>query len=88
MDALRLTLQGAVSMASLVAALFFLRFWIRTRDVFFLLFAAAFAVETASRFILGSVQVSDESEPYYYLPRLVGFSLILLAVVLKNAERR
>ncbi len=30
--------MGAVAMASLVAALFFLRFWRQTHDTFFLLF--------------------------------------------------
>jgi hypothetical protein len=31
--------------------------------------------------------VPDETEPLYYLPRLVAFSLIALAVVLKNRPR-
>ena len=49
MAALQSFLQGAAAMGSLVAALFFLRFWTRTRDRFFQLFAAAFLIEGLSR---------------------------------------
>jgi hypothetical protein len=77
-------LAGAVAMASFVAALFFLKYWRQTRDSFFLLFALAFGIDALSRFVLGIAQVSDESEPLYYIPRLLAFSLIILAIVLKN----
>jgi hypothetical protein len=81
-------LEGAVSMASLVAALFFLRFWTRTRDEFFLLFAIAFAIDAVTRFVFTAAQVSNQpSEPFYYLPRLVVFGLIIFAVVRKNRPR-
>ena len=72
------------AMASLLAALFFLRFWRQTLDTFFLLFAAAFGLDAASRFVLGLVHVSNETEPYFYIPRLVTFGLIIVAIVLKN----
>jgi uncharacterized membrane protein HdeD (DUF308 family) len=77
-------LSGAVAMASFVAALFFLKYWRQTRDSFFLLFALAFGIEALSRLVLAIARVSDESEPLYYIPRLVAFSLIILAIVLKN----
>lgn len=77
-------LSGAVAMASFVAALFFLKYWRQTRDSFFLLFSLAFAVEAVSRLVLGIARVSDESEPLYYIPRLLAFSLIIFAIVLKN----
>jgi hypothetical protein len=80
-------LAGAASMLSLVAALFFLRFWRRTRDSFFLLFAIAFAIDALTRFVLGWANVPDESQPYYYLPRLVMFGLIIVAVIQKNRPR-
>ena len=87
MDILRSMLAGAVSMASLIAALFFLRFWIRTRDGFFLLLAAAFAIYAGNQLMLGWVGAS-EFEPLYYLPRLATFSLIVLAVINKNRASR
>jgi hypothetical protein len=81
-------LAGAVAMASLVAALFFLRFWRQTRDSFFLLFAVAFALDAVTRFVLGLSRVSDEMEALFYLPRLVTFGLILIAIVQKNRPGR
>lgn len=80
-------LSGAAAMASLAVALFFLKFWQRTRDTFFLLFAAAFTIDAISRFALGISQVSDTSEPMYFLPRLVMFGLIVTAIIGKNAQR-
>jgi hypothetical protein len=88
MQALETFLLGATAMGSLVAALFFLRFWKRTRDSFFLFFSAAFLIEGLSRVSLAFEQASDETEPLYYLPRLVAFSLIALAVILKNRPGR
>jgi hypothetical protein len=84
MSTLGTLLTGAVSMGSLVVAVFFLRFWTRTRDTFFIFFAAAFLIEALSRFALAFHAASDEAEPLYYVPRLVAFSLIAIAVVLKN----
>lgn len=77
-------LTGAVAMASFVAALFFLRFWQRTRDSFFLFFAFAFGIDALSRFVLGIARVSDETEPLYYVPRLAAFALIVIAIIIKN----
>jgi uncharacterized membrane protein HdeD (DUF308 family) len=77
-------LLGAIAMASLVAALFFFRFWRQTRDAFFLLFAIAFGIDAAARFVLALQQVSQETEPLYYIPRLVMFGLIIAAIVQKN----
>ena len=81
-------LLGASAMGSLAAALFFLRFYRRSHDRFFLFFAAAFAIEGFSRLPLALEIPSSETEPLYYLPRLVAFSLIALAVILKNRPDR
>lgn len=86
MDALRSMLDGAVSVTSVLAALFFLQFWRRTGDRFFMLFSIAFAIYSISQFVLRLANVS-EFEPFYYLPRLLTFALIVLAVVNKNRER-
>jgi uncharacterized membrane protein HdeD (DUF308 family) len=81
-------LMGAVAMASLVAALFFLRFWQQTRDVFFALFSVAFAVDAIARFALGLTQGWEENSPFYYLARLLTFCLIIVAIALKNRPFR
>jgi hypothetical protein len=78
---------GAVAMASLVASLFFLRFWRQTRDRLFLLFSFAFAVDAVTRILLGLANVSDEEEPFFYIARLITFGLIVLAIVDKNRDR-
>jgi uncharacterized membrane protein HdeD (DUF308 family) len=77
-------LQGAVAMASLVAALFFLRFWRQTKDSFFLLFGLAFGLDAVTRVITGISATADETEPLFYAARLVSFSLIIAAILLKN----
>jgi hypothetical protein len=87
-QALNAALMGAVAMASFVVAMFFLRFWRQTKDRFFLLFSIAFAVDAISRFVLGLVQPPSETEPIFYLARLLTFSLIIAAIVDKNRPRR
>lgn len=74
-------LSDAAAMASLAVALLFLKFWRRTPDSFFLLFAAAFAIDAASRFALGISPASDTTEPIYFLPHLVMFGLIAVAII-------
>ena len=75
---------GAVAMASLVASLFFIRFWRETRDRFFLFFAVAFGVDAVTRTILALGDLAKEHEPFFFLARLLTFGLILLAIIDKN----
>jgi hypothetical protein len=77
-------LLGAIAMASLIAALFFLRFWRETRDRFFLLFAMAFFIEALSRAALGLTVASQEYAPFFYTMRLLAFGLIIVAIIYKN----
>ena len=75
---------GAIAMANLIVGLFFLRFWKKTRDRFFLFFAVAFILEGINRVLLGLSQGSNENEPIFYLVRLLSYFLILIAIVDKN----
>jgi hypothetical protein len=77
-------LNGAVAMGCWVAGLFFLRFWKRTSDRFFLLFGLAFWVMTIGRFLLVQHNVENENHYYIYLFRLFAFILILVAIIDKN----
>jgi uncharacterized membrane protein HdeD (DUF308 family) len=88
MDQVGAVLQGAVGMASGVAALFFLRFWRQTRDSFFLFFAAAFAIDALARFVLGFAELSEETQPLVYGARLITFGLIIIAIIRKNRPSR
>lgn len=80
-------LLGAIAMAFLVCGLFFLRFWQRGRDRFFLLFALSFFVEGMNRFVLGLCARPSEGAPGIYLVRLLAFLLILAAIIDKNRDR-
>lgn len=84
MAAINNVILGAIAMASLVAAIFFLRFWRTTGDRFFLLFALAFAIDAGTRLALSISDVSAEYEPFFYGSRLITFGLILVAIVDKN----
>jgi hypothetical protein len=77
-------LVGAIATASMVAGLFFLRFWKSTRDRFFLYFALSFFIEGFNRFLLGFMGWLREELPAYYLVRLIAYGLILLAIIEKN----
>ncbi len=75
-------------MASLIAGLFFLRFWKTSRDRFFLFFAVAFWIEAVNRFFLASTDPTSEHLPVFYLIRLFAFGLILFAIADKNWPKK
>lgn len=77
-------LVGAIATASLVAALFFLRYWRSTRDRFFLLFALSFLIEAGNRVHMGISGLWNEDTPLNYLVRLLAYALILAAIWDKN----
>ncbi len=87
MDTFNDALIGATAMAALTAALIFLRFWRRSRDPLFLLFSIAFGIDAVMRFMLALTPESTEDQPLYYLPRLVAFALIIVAIAYKNTRR-
>jgi hypothetical protein len=77
-------LSGAIFMAAMTAGLVFLRFWRRTGDRFFAMFAASFWLLGIERSILAVLQPADEARTFVHLIRLVAFSVIVLAIVDKN----
>ena len=81
---LKAFLSGAISMACLTIALFFLRFWRQTGDRLFVIFAAAFGILMVERLMLATVSASHELAPYIFVMRLFAFVLIMGAVVDKN----
>lgn len=81
-------MMGAIAAGSLAVGLFFCRFWLQTRDSFFLYFAAAFWLEAANRTALALVEQANEREPLFYLVRLVAYGLILVAIWQKNRRAR
>jgi hypothetical protein len=93
---MELFMMGAIAMASVIAALFFLRFWRDTGDRLFGIFSAAFILLGVTRLglALSSVQEKttqhEEFHTAWYWVRLAAFLLILVAIADKNrgAARR
>lgn len=88
MDPLSAVLLGMVSMGSLTAGVFFLRFWRDTRDRLFLAFGVAFTVEGLNRVALALTPDPSEAHPAFYLVRLAAYATILIGIVDKNRSRR
>jgi hypothetical protein len=83
-DAFRFFVEGALCLGFAAIALFFLRFWRRSRDRLFAWFALAFAVMAASRLALTLMSLPDEARLALRLLRLVAFLIILWAIIDKN----
>ncbi len=79
-------LMGGIAVASLLAGLFFFRFWYSSRDRFFLYFALSFWLEALNRVALG-VLTENENSPAFYGVRIVTYGLILVAIWQKNRRR-
>ncbi len=77
-------LSGMVAAGFLVAGLFFLRFWSRTRDPLFRSFAIAFWLLGLGQAVLALGGIPVEERSWVYLIRLAAFLLILLAIARKN----
>jgi hypothetical protein len=79
---------GFVATGSLVAAMFFLRFWYRTRDFLFLAFAIAFfyqAISSTANVFLGRLNGVNK---WFYFVQLCTYLLILAAILRKNRRAR
>ncbi len=81
-------LSGAVALGFFVCALFFLRFWRRTRDTLFLAFALAFVLMGIGQSVLALANIPTEERGSIYLFRLAAFAVIIFAIVRKNRESR
>jgi len=79
-------LLGVIVTGSFVAALFFLKFWRKTRDYLFLTFAAAFLVEGVNRVSLLFLAAPNEGTSSIYLVRLLAVLLILGGIVYKGSR--
>lgn len=84
-------LSGGIMVGFLACAYFFFRFWQKTRDSLFAVFATSFIILAIERiFLLATVNVGDptggmhELRGYVYWFRFTAFSLIIVAFILKN----
>ena len=81
-------LAGAVTLAFILAAVFFLRFWRRTRDRLFLAFSVAFGLLALNQVLAFVLNVYSEPQSFIYWLRVIGFLLILIAIMDKNLSAR
>ncbi|MGZ3651751.1 MAG: DUF5985 family protein [Bdellovibrionota bacterium] len=81
-------INGATCMGAWVCGLFFLRFWRKSQDRLFLIFAASFwllAVERLLFLVLRDIHVEDHAAIYSL--RLLAFLMILIGIWDKNRAR-
>ena len=81
-------LSGAVTLGYVVAAGFFLSFWRKTGDRLFVAFAAAFVLFALNQALAVLLTVVLEPSSLIYALRVLGFIVILGAIVDKNTQRR
>ena len=77
-------LSGAVTLAYLIAAVFFLRFWRKTSDRLFLAFTIAFVLFAINQSLAHVLDIYNEPASFIYALRVIGFVLILAAIIDKN----
>jgi peptidoglycan/LPS O-acetylase OafA/YrhL len=70
----------------LIAALFFFRFWKRTKDSLFANFGIAFVLFAISQLISLAFDAPHDDKTWIYLLRLAAFILLLVAIVGKNLK--
>jgi len=77
---------GVLAMASLVASLFFLRYWRATRERLFAFFSVAFVGLTANWTVLAIVNhpVDEARQAHAYVIRLVAFVVLIVGIIDKN----
>lgn len=80
-------MSGATTLGFIVAGLFFLRFWKRAGDRFFLAFGLAFWLMAANQIGFSMFGSAQESAAIYLL-RVIGYGLIIAAIVGKNIAIR
>jgi hypothetical protein len=81
-------LSGAIAMVFATNGLFFWRFWRKSSDPFYAMFAASFWIMALNRMMpTANISASEEGMPLFYIVRLAAFVLILAAIIHKNYSR-
>jgi hypothetical protein len=76
--------SGMIAMGFAVCAVFFLRFWRRTRDSLFIVFSLAFLLLALNQLLSSALGFWLEERSWLYLLRLAAFLIIIGAIVRKN----
>ena len=81
-------LTCAMAAGYAIAGLVVLRYWNRSRDRLFALFAVAFWILAFNRTAFALTAARAEITGYLYLVRLLAFAIVLVAIVDKNRASR
>ena len=81
-------LLGMTVTCSLIAAAFFLKFWLQTRDSLFIGFSVAFFIEACNRLVFLFLDSPTEGNAWIYTVRLISYLVILAAIANKNRAPR
>lgn len=84
LETLHMLMQGALVMATSMAAVYFLRFWRASQDRLFLLFALAFVTLAVDWAALALMRTHAESHRYIFVVRLLAFVLIIAGIIDRN----
>ena len=79
---------GMLTMAGLVASLFFLRYWKVSGERLFAYFAVAFALLAVNWLVLAAIDPAFEARHLIYLIRLAAFIVMIVGIVDKNKVLR
>jgi hypothetical protein len=81
-------LGGVLTMGYFVLGVFFQKFWRRTRDPLFRMFAWAFWLMAINGFAVTTSDGYELDVVWSYLLRLLAFVLIIVAIIRKNMEAK
>lgn len=80
-------LLGFIAACSLVAGLFFLRFYRATRDPLFLAFLIFFVVQGCTNAVVLELPQPNLGTPMIFLVRLLSVLVVLIAILWKNVAK-
>jgi hypothetical protein len=87
MQSLTQFISGGIALGYWAIGVFFLRFWRKTRDPLFRVFAVAFWILCFERILLLIVRPEDEMRPYVYIVRFAAFMLLAAGIIYKNRPK-
>lgn len=80
-------LAGAVTFGFAAGAAFFFSFWRKTSDRLFLAFGIAFVLFALNQLLSHALTVVIEPASLVYILRILGFVIIIVAIVDKNLQK-
>jgi len=81
------SLLGALTVANTMVMAFFLKFWLQTKDIFYLFFSTVFLLLALERALSIIVLNCLDNSVIIYVIRLLAFSCIAAAIIYKNMHR-